>query len=98
MKNFRLLSAVFMLAGLVRANSSETTERVVQLPPVVVEATRLPSPRVEISSDVKEALAAATQATQADMRHSLARSHRRLVAEQRRTPPAAAAVARKPNA
>jgi hypothetical protein len=64
----------------------------------VVEATRLPAPRVEISADVKEALASATQATQADMRHSLARSYRRLVAEQRRVPPVAATVARKPNA
>ncbi len=97
MKSIKFLSAFFLLAALARADSAESTDRVIQLPPVVVEATRLPNPVIELRSDLDEAKAASTREIQADMRHTLTRSFRRLVAEQRRVPPAAATVARKPN-
>jgi hypothetical protein len=98
MNRLKILAAFLALAALGRAESTLSSDRVIQLPPVIVEASRLPSPVIDVRPALAEATAQANLTLQSDMRHVLGRSFRRLVAEQRRPAALASVAAGKPNA
>jgi hypothetical protein len=98
MNRIKTLAAFVALAALGRAESVEFADRVIQLPSVVVEATRLPNPVIDVRPALDEARAQANLATRIDMRRTLGRSFRHLAADQRRTAPAVGPILGKPNA
>ncbi len=97
MNRIKILAAFFALAALGRAESAELPDQVIQLPPVIVEASRLPSAVVEVHPGLDEARATASLATRIDMHPTLGRSFRHLAANQRHLTPGVGMPAAKPN-
>jgi hypothetical protein len=96
MNAVKLLAVFISLAALARAESTGSNDRVIQLPPVRVEATRLPDPVVAVrTTSLDEVRARASLAVHIDMRRALSHSVRRLVANQRLAP---SVIADKPKA
>jgi hypothetical protein len=94
MNTIKFLAAFVALAAVGRAESVDrATEQILQLPPVVVVATRLPDPAADMRVALNEARA---QVSNPDLTRRLDRTIRRL-ANLHRAPAAAAKAAAKPN-
>ena len=86
MNTIKILAAFLALAALGRAESTASTCRVIELPPVVVEAARIPALALDPRPSLDELRTEASQSLRNDMRRSLGRVSRRLAANQRRNP------------
>jgi hypothetical protein len=81
----KILAAFLVLAGISRAGSADLSHHIVELPPVLVEATRLAPPPIASFVSPDEIRAQTDLALRAEMQRTLDHTARRLAAIQRRT-------------
>lgn len=98
MNIIKTLAAFIILSALGRAESAGLSDRVIELPPVMVEATRLSAPVVDAPATLDEVRAEASLALRTEMRHVLGHARRGLASNQHRTAPTIEVPAAKPNA
>lgn len=84
MNALKILAAFLVLAGVSRAGSADFPHRIVELPPVLVEATRVTTPVVAALPSPDEIRAQADLSLHEETQRNLAHTARRLAASQRR--------------
>jgi hypothetical protein len=98
MNAIKVLAAFLVLAGLSRAGSADFPRHIVELPPVLVQATRLTPPAGATLASPDEIRAQTDLALRAEMQRTLDHTARRVAAIQRRALRSAEASTNRPAA